>query len=216
MDFDGVLGNVSKDKFRATANKLLNECFLLKQSQDTKADYSFALNNRDLFSSFFELLGYELKMNEREGVIALNNQFGTGRIHLRKIDSIILLILRLLYIEKRRELSEARETIIIVDEIYDKYGMLRIAGKIDKLTMRSAMALFKRYHLIDNLDKDMSDPDTRIKLWPSLLFSVTTESLDAVYKQAKARLAEYAAGNLSGDNGDDNADEENSYENQAD
>ncbi len=212
MDFADCLENVSKEKFRVTANKLLNECFLLKLSQDTRADYSFVLNNRDLFASFFEMLGYELKVEERNGVIALNNQFGTGRLHLRKIDSIILLILRLLYIEKRRELSDARETIIVVDEIYDKYGMLRISGKIDKLTMRSSMALFKRFHLIDNLDKDMSDPDTRIKLWPSLLFAVTTESLDEVYEKARERLGKYAT-NATGDNSNDDTDEEDSDEN---
>ena len=40
---------------------------------------------------------------------------------MKKIESILLLILRLLYIEKRKQLSQIDDVIIIADEIYDKY-----------------------------------------------------------------------------------------------
>ena len=34
--FEKLLGPVSKDKFRQNANKLLNECYILKECADTK------------------------------------------------------------------------------------------------------------------------------------------------------------------------------------
>ena len=101
MEFTNVLGNVSKEKFRSAANKLLGECFLLKKHKDTTSDYNFILNNKEVFIWYFDILGYELIIDEQNGVIGLNNPAGTGRIHLKKIESILLLILRLLYIEKR-------------------------------------------------------------------------------------------------------------------
>ena len=200
--------NLPKDKFRAVANKLLNECFLLKKSKDTSVDYLYVLNNRDAFCSFFDLLGYELNIVEEYGIISLNNPAGTGRIHLKKIESILLLILRLLYIEKRKQLSQVEDVIIVADEIYDKYNMLKITGRLDKTTMRNSLGLFKRYHLISNLDSDMSSPDTRIKIWPSILFAVTTESLDVLYRAAKEKLDKYVTGGDNDDSGNDAENEE--------
>ena len=46
--FEKILGSVSKDKFRQYANKLLNECFILKECADTKNCYYFILKEKDL------------------------------------------------------------------------------------------------------------------------------------------------------------------------
>ena len=66
--------------------------------------------------------------------------------------------------------------------------------------------------MISNLDADMSNPDTRIKVWPSILFAVTTESLDVLYGAAKEKLEKYAAGGDS-DDSTDTADNEEIDEN---
>lgn len=173
MEIANVFESIPKEKFRSAANKLLGECFLLKKYKDTASDYNFILNNKDTFIEYFDILGYELIINEQNGVIGLNNPFGAGRIHLKKIESILLLILRLLYIEKRKQLSQIEDVIIIADEIYDKYNMLKMNAKLDKTTMRNVLGMFQRYHLIGKLDSDMSNPDTRIMVYPSILFAVT-------------------------------------------
>ena len=200
MEFIDVLENVPKDKFRATANKLLNECFILKKNKDTISDYNFILNYRDYFISLFDVLGYELVIQEDQGVIGINNPAGTGRIHLKKIESMLLLILRLLYIEERKKISQTGDVVIIVDQVYDKYNMLRMQNKLDKTTLRNSMGLFRRYHLIQNLDADMSNPDTRVILYPSILFAVANASLDDMYQAAKDKLEKYGRG------GEDRAD----------
>ncbi len=200
MEFIDVLENVPKDKFRATANKLLNECFILKKNKDTISDYNFILNYRDYFISLFDVLGYELVIQEDQGVIGINNPAGTGRIHLKKIESMLLLILRLLYIEERKKISQTGDVVIIVDQVYDKYNMLRMQNKLDKTTLRNSMGLFRRYHLIQNLDADMSNPDTRVIIYPSILFAVANASLDDMYQAAKDKLEKYGRG------GEDRAD----------
>ncbi len=197
--------DLPKEKFRTSANKLLNECFILRKVKNTDSDYYYILNNRDAFDSFFDLLGYELIIREDLGVIALYNPFGTGRIQLKKIESILLLILRLLYIEKKKELSTSSDVVILVDEIYDKYNMLNLRVKLDKTTMRNALRLFRRYHLLDNRGTDMSNPDTRIVVLPSILFSITSESLEEFYRESQEKLSKYENG---GENDGDSADEE--------
>lgn len=85
-----------KEKFRTAANRLLNQCFLMKKKEDTRKDYIFVRQNINMFREYFDLLGYDIRLNEDQGMAALVNRFGTGRLSLNKTDSILLLILRLL------------------------------------------------------------------------------------------------------------------------
>ena len=209
MEFIDVLENVPKDKFRATANKLLNECFIIKKNKDTISDYNFILNYRNYFISLFDVLGYELIIQEDQGVIGINNPAGTGRIHLKKIESMLLLILRLLYIEERKKVSQTGDVVVIVDQVYDKYNMLKMQNKLDKTTLRNSMGLFRRYHLIQNLDADMSNPDTRVIIYPSILLAVANSSLDDMYQAAKDKLDKYGRG---GEDRADSSDDEEADE----
>ena len=163
-----------KEKFRAASNKLLNQCFLLRKREDTKKEYVFVRQNRELFIPFFDLLGYDLKINEDQGVIGIVNQFGTGRLALGKYESIFLLILRILYVEKRKELGTFTEEVtVLMEEIREKYVMLKIKAKpmLDKGNERHMASLFRRYNLIRNLDNDVSRPDARIIIYPSILMA---------------------------------------------
>jgi hypothetical protein len=209
MEFIDVLENIPKDKFRVTANKLLNECFMIKKNKDTVSEYHFILNYRDCFISLFDVLGYELVIQEDQGVIGINNPAGTGRIHLKKIESMLLLILRLLYIEERKKISQTGDVIVIVDQVYDKYNMLKMQNKLDKTTLRNSMGLFRRYHLIQNLDADMSNPDTRVIIYPSILLAVANTSLDDLYQSAKDKLDKYGRG---GEDRADSSDDEEADE----
>ena len=209
MEFIDVLENIPKDKFKATANKLLNECFIIKKNKDTVSEYNFILNYRDYFVSLFDVLGYELVIQEDQGVIGINNPAGTGRIHLKKIESMLLLILRLLYIEERKKVSQTGDVIVIVDRVYDKYNMLKMQNKLDKTTLRNSMGLFRRYHLLQNLDSDMSNPDTRVIIYPSILLAVANTSLDDLYQSAKDKLDKYGRG---GEDRADSSDDEEADE----
>lgn len=206
-----LLMNVPRDKFRQNANKLLNECFILKSCDDTKNCYYFILREKDLFRAFFDLLGYDIIIREDYGVIALNNSFGTGRIRLRLLESIILLLLRLLYLESSKKLSQTEQVIITVDDLYDRYRNLK-HERLKKWDMRSALGLLKRYHIIQNLDADMGNPDTRLMIYPSVILALDAAELNAVYEETKNKLKTYASGGET----DDAADEEDSDEAAAD
>ena len=191
-----------KEKFRIAANKLLNHCFLLKKREDTKKDYFFVKQNLELFVTYFDLLGYDVKMNEDQGVIGLVNQFSVGRVELSKYESIVLLILRLLYIEKRKELATySEEVTVLMEEIREKYAMLKIRTKpvMDKGMERNFVKLFRKYNLIQNLDTDVSQADARIVIYPSIIMAVTVENVNQYYEMTEQKLKEYAAGNDSAD-----------------
>ena len=184
-----------KEKFRIAANKLLNHCYLLKKREDTKKEYMFVKQNMDMFVAYFDLLGYELKMNEDQGVIGIANQFGTGRVELNKYESILLLILRLLYIEKRKELATySEEVTVLMEEIREKYSMLKIKAKpvMDKGMEKNFVKIFRKYNIIQNLDTDVNQADARIVIYPSVIMAVTVENVNDYYEMTEHKLKEYA------------------------
>lgn len=191
-----------KERFRIAANKLLNQCFLLKKKEDTKKEYIFVRQNRELFVPYFELLGYELKINEDQGVIALVNQFGTGRLSLGKYESIFLLILRLLYVEKRKELATfSEEVTVLMEEIREKYALLKVKTKpmLDKGMERQMISLFRRYNLVQNLDSDVNQADARIIIYPSVIMAVPVENINEYFEMTEQKLRDYAGGKADGE-----------------
>ena len=95
-------------------------------------------------------------------------------MNLKLYDSIVLLILRILYDEKKRELSAIEEVIVNLGDIQDKFVSLNIRDRlIDKTTMRNALSLFRRYQIVELLDKDMGDEESRVLIYGSILMGGT-------------------------------------------
>lgn len=190
-DFLDRLPSSDRENFVRLCNKLLNVGFLCKKKAGSKKDYYFIQKHRKLLEQYLSVLGYELEIHEEYGVVHLLNRFQYNHYRLKLYDSIILIILRILYDEKKRELSLADDIIVTVGEIQEKYQALKIRnGLIDKTTMNNALMLFKRFQLLDTLDKDLTLEDTRLLLLDSLLFAVKVEDI----KMAFEKLQRYKKG----------------------
>ncbi|MDD3168223.1 MAG: DUF4194 domain-containing protein [Eubacteriales bacterium] len=176
------LSQGDKENFRRICNKLISVCFICKKKEDTRSDYYFLLRHKQLFKQYIEILGYKLNINEEYGVIQLVNQQNYNRINLKLFESIILLILRILYDEKKRELSLDNDIIIDVGEIQDKFMALKIRDKlIDKTTLGNALRIFRRFQLLEPLDKDLTRADSRILLYDSILMAVKVDDIKEAY-----------------------------------
>ena len=180
-----------KDEFKRIGNRLLSCCFICKGNTSSRSDYYFVLKHREKFRDFLDVLGYRMEINEEYGVIQLTNPQNYNHLNLKLMDSVILLILRILYDEKRRELSITNEVIVNLGDIQDKYLSLKIRDKmIDKTTMRNALSLFKRFQLIEVLDKDYSKEETRILIYDSILLAVRVDDI----RQTSEKLELYRKG----------------------
>lgn len=180
-----------QDEFKRICNKLLSHCFLCKANEAGRADYYFVLKYRKEFEEYLSVLGYRLEINEEDGVIQLTNPQNYNRVNLKLMESVILLILRVLYDEKKRELSISDEVIVNLGDIQDKFLSLQIRDKmIDKTTMRNALSLFRRFQLIELLDRDLGNEESRIIIYNSILMAVRIEDI----KQAYEKLELYRKG----------------------
>ena len=203
--------NTQKEKFSKAANNLLNHCFILKKKEDTRQDYIYIKDNKEQFALVFDLLGYDLRIDEDLGLISISNRNGTGRLQFTKFESIMFLIIKLLYLEKRNDLSTNGDNVIVtVQDIRDKYNVLKIKNKqkLDKNSEKQIIALFKRYNLIRNLTSDISQGETRIEIYPSIMIAIPNEGITYFYESVKERLAEYEQGENDADSKDNFVDEE--------
>jgi len=193
-----------KDEFKRICNKLLSTCFLCKGNVTNRGDYYFVLKYKEKFSEYLEILGCRLEINEEYGVMQLANPQNYNRLNLKLFESIILLVLRILYDEKKRELSVSDEVIVNLGDIQDRFLSLKIRDKmIDKTTMRNTLNLFRRFQLIETLDKDLGNEESRVLIFDSILMAVRVEDI----KQAYEKLEIYRKGKK---------DDEEAYENETD
>lgn len=181
--FEGMLAR-EKDEFKRLCNKLLSTCFLCKDNVTSRGDYYFILKYKEKFVTYLEILGYRLEINQEYGVIQLTNSQNFNRLNLKLFESVILLIFRILYDEKRRELSQSDEVIVNLGDVQDKFLSLKLREKmIDKTTMRNALHLFRRFQLIEILDRDLGDEESRILIFDSILMAVRVEDIKQAYEK---------------------------------
>lgn len=188
--FQGMLQK-DKDEFRRVCNRLMSCCFIVKQNEQTKSDFYFILRHKEVFEHYLGILGYVLEISDKPGVIQIVNRESNNHFHLKLNESIILLILRILYDEKKRELSPT-DVVINVGDIQEKYLSLKIREKqIDRTTMSNALRLFKRFNLVELLDRDLTQEDARVLIYDSIVMAVRADDIRVVSEM----IEKYRKGN---------------------
>ena len=173
-----------KDEFTRICNRLLSQCFLCKKNEVTRADFYFIMKYKEKFTQYLSILGYRLEINEEYGVVQLVNMQNYNRYNMKLFESIILLILRILYDEKKRELSISDEVIINMGDIHEKFMSLKIRDKMmDKTTLRNAISTMRRFQLVETLDKDLANEDARLIIYDSILMAVRVEDIRTAYEK---------------------------------
>jgi hypothetical protein len=173
------------------ANYLLNNCFLMGTVDTTREKYYYVINHEESFRQIFLPIGYTLVIHRNLRVVQLINNHGSGRIALRKYESIILLIFRLLYVEKRESLSTNEDRIYAtVEEIKNEYEKLNLPRKFDRAFLEDSIRNIKRYNLVQVADK-LVDMDARIQIYPSVMLAIPDSNISKAYDETVKLLSQY-------------------------
>ncbi len=183
------LTSVQKATFKDIANKLLASTFLARDKKDNKDNYYFVVSYKEVFDEFFSILGYEVKLDQGIGAIMLSSDQNTGFLKLRRDETIILLILRLLYHERLKETSLNENVVISVLDIHEKYNYLEIKKRINKTDLVSALRLFRRFNLIETIG-DITMSNTKVVIMPTILYAINTEEITEVYNTVSRIVSE--------------------------
>ena len=169
-----------RQTFSDICNKLLTYSFIAKDKKDNKEHYYFVINYKHYFDEFFGVLGHELIVKREIGAIQLVNNNYQSTLKLKKEESLILLILRILYHEKLVETTLNDNVVISISDIHDKYELLGFKKRIFKTELDRTLRLFKRYNLIENVG-DITVSSSKLIIYPTITLAITTSNIQDVY-----------------------------------
>ena len=184
------------------ANYLLNNCFLIGNVDSTREKYYYVINHEESFRQLFQPIGYTLVIHRNLRVVQLINNHGTGRLAIKKYESIMLLIFRLLYVEKRESPSTSEDKVVVtVEEIKNEYEKLNLPRKFDKVLLEDSLRNIKRYNLVQPLDK-LLDMDAKIQIYASVMLAMPDTTISTAHEQTSKLLAQYVNSDEEEENDD--------------
>ena len=179
------LNQTEKENFARIFNILLGKTYINNKVYDDKVektsfnrDYRFIESNIVLFSNVAEMIGFKLNLDSDIEVISLTNSYEYNKKTFNKNTTNFLVLLRLMYDEEREKLKLTREVVVKVSDITNKYLEVGISNKRPTLEdINSALSELIRFNIIEKLDTNLKNPETRIMIYPSILIAVSNEKV---------------------------------------
>ena len=142
------------DLLEETANYLLNHCFVLGCVEEQRAKYLYIQDHLNEVRAVFKPLGYAVLLYPAPmQAAALVNEHEGSQARLLKYESILLLVLRLLYLQKRESLAaSADEVLVTVEEVQAELQKMNLPRKLDQQTLEKLMRT-----LLARPDADLAD-----------------------------------------------------------
>ena len=181
-----ALGESDKQKMAAALNRLLANNFLVKERD--RETYMFLRRNREAAQAVFRFLQWDFILDERHEVVYVQGPDSAIRRSFSRDETIWLLILRLIYQEKRESLSLSEYPMTTLFEIRTKYDTFRLPW-INMTTLDRLVRLCTRCHLLDALDGDVRSDDCRFRLFHSWIYFINMEEV----KSLTERIERYSS-----------------------
>lgn len=123
------------------ANYLLNHCFVLGGVEDQRAKYLYVQDHLNEVRAVFAPLGYSVVLYPAPlQAAALVNEHEGSQARLLKYESILLLVLRLLYLQKRESLSASADQVLVtVEEVQAELQKMNLPRRLDQPTLEKLL-----------------------------------------------------------------------------
>ena len=184
-------------------NRLFGHTFILRRFD--RDEYYFVRKYQEGVRAYLDLADWDLLHDDLNQVFQAVNRHDTNRRNLTRLESELLLVLCLSYLEQQAELRLAETPLITMADLRQKYlSLLGDTGRLTQTGLRDALQTLRRYRLIEPLNSrrwNPQNPDQGIQLLPTLRLTLDVERLEQVHE----RLAAYAA---QAGAGDEEAEEE--------
>lgn len=201
--------------FQKSCRRLLKSTFIVcDKDAENKNVYYFISKRAEVFSLYFSYIGFDIMLDRENKVVMLRNYADVGengkiqinRVSLKKVESIILCCLWMLYMDRVGSGSLSQTIWITIIDLKFELEKYQMQEAIDKSTMSNALTLFSKFNLIEVHGK-VGEEDCRIRLYPSLQFAMDIEEFRRYVEITEKRMLE-KSGEVEGDVEDEDADDE--------
>jgi hypothetical protein len=201
-DLDGLtliteLTDEDFDFFRSAVRTLLTRTFIIRGIQKEAELYDFTIRNSELFDAWFSCMDAVLVRDESLGVVCFRGG-GDTRLRLGREETCAILIARLLYEEKRAELSLTAFPTVTVFDFREKYRVMT-GDELKKTRLTEILRRLQINKLIEVDSPELSDQEGLIILYPSVAMSIDRDSIDELlaslaHKEKAPELTEESTG----------------------
>ena len=176
-----LLKEGEKSNFSRIVNKLFQVNFITKKKPGDTSDYRFILAWKEIFEAYLALTDFQLNIHREDEVVYIANEQLFNHMRLRKTESIIILVLRILYQRKKDFVTLDENVEIYLHEIHSE--LMRVGyldnKRITKDRLKPALTFLRGYNIIDYIDRGLHD-DARIKIYPTILYVTNLEGIKEV------------------------------------
>ena len=118
------LSSTEQIQFAEVVRRLLANGLIWREHDDDRRTYSFLLRRRELVADYLGVAGWELRHEERAGAFHVVHREGAHRRRFNREATVWLLLLRLIYAEKRErlEVGLTRYPVVEVGEVARRYA----------------------------------------------------------------------------------------------
>ena len=174
-----TFNDTKKASFSKIINRLLNESFLIRDKEEDKDDYYKALDLIDTINDYLLVMDYEAIYDKNINIIYMKSLENKNRIHLMKFETIILLILRVLYFKETKKASLTNLISVSFDELKQEVKKTNIY-KEEKTTNEYLESLrnLRRLKLISFTRNNDFNDESYIFIYPSILYIAKMENIE--------------------------------------
>lgn len=180
------LTETKKNNFSRLCNKLLNDNYVYGCKADDKNDYYDILEMKSLIRNYFYMMDFDLIQIDTYKLFYIQTNSDRNRIRLKKLETIIVLVLRLLYYKGSLDVNSGSDISTTIGKIITEISQTGIFNYAISMTdYFNAFKLLKRYKLIDFSFSEMKE-DNVIIIYPTILYIVKIESIDMLNNKIKS------------------------------
>lgn len=178
-----------KSIFSRIVNKLFQVNYITKKKPGDTNDYRFILAYKEVFEAFFVLSDFELNIKREDEVVYIANENLYNHMRLRKTESILLLVIRIIYQRKKDLITLDENVEIFLNEIHAELTRIGYLDhkRITKDKLKPALSFLRNYNIIDYIDKGLRD-DARIKIYPTILYVTNLDSIKEVVNKLESYM----------------------------
>jgi hypothetical protein len=187
------LGPGEQAQFADAVRRLLTDGLLWREDESDRRHYHFCVRRMTMLRDYLRVAGWEFTHDERLGIVHVAHSEGAHRHHLKREETIWLLLLRMLYAEKRErlEVTLTRYPLTTVSEIAQRYAeffpgqTVRKKGSLEDALRK--LYGFKLLRAAGGGVPRVNDADQLIELLPAFEIVVPGDEISTL----AGRLREY-------------------------
>jgi hypothetical protein len=173
------------ERFRAAIRTLTSKTFIIRGVEKERELYNFTIRNIALFEAWFSCMDAVLVRDESLGVIAFRGQ-GNTRLYFSREEICAVLVLRLLYEDKKLEVSLTGFPTAAISDFQQKYNAMT-GDEIKKTALINVMRRLSSCKLIAVESQDYADPEGLIVLYPSIPLSIDRDGIDEAVRYLQSK-----------------------------